>query len=494
MSLYDAVHGAFHDPTTPRWRALHGAVWVLIVVSIALVALDVFFRWHPPAVDVVNHVIVGLFATELLLRVLSFRPQEVAFYRLAPRERARAEFTGRLRFLFTPLNLVDLICVLEVLHPSFRALRAFRALRLLRDTGWFRYTSPFKGIELAFVDNKLLWWFGFTVLGSAIGIGGVSFWMVDRGRNPQVETLGDALWWAIVTITTVGYGDITPSRDDPMGRLIASALMISGLFTMALFAGIVSNTLLNSVMSLRVEQFRMSNTIGHIVICGYNEGSRLLLDTLERELSLDHIDLLIFAPTERSPEVPPEVRWIQGDPTKESELEKARIAHARAVVLVGARGQLPQQADAFTILTAFTVRRYLKNHPETRRRVRPVYVVGEILDHENVEHAYAAGCDEVIETTRLGFSLLSHAVEHHGTAALLSILASADGQNLYVGKVPADLPRPLTFGELGARLSERGVIALGLREFGQDRLNPPVATQIGMDAKVIYIASSPVLS
>ena len=67
---------------------------------------------------------------------------------------------------------------------------------------------------------------------------------------------------------------------------------------------------------------------------------------------------------------------------------------ASAVVIIGSRALLPQQADANTILTAFTVRRYLSQQTGHQERKRALYVIAEVLDEENVEHARTAGVDE----------------------------------------------------------------------------------------------------
>ncbi|MEO0603784.1 MAG: ion channel, partial [Myxococcota bacterium] len=358
----------------------------------------------------------------------------------------------------------------------------------------FRYANPFGGLARAFEENRLLYLLGLSIFGIAVLLGGVSFYLTEQPYNAEIHQFSDALWWSIVTITTVGYGDLTPATN--LGRVVAGSLMLVGMITLALFAGIVGTTLIASVLSMREESFRMSNYVDHIVVCGYDPGTRMLLDTMQQELDLEEHPVVIFAPYERPAEVPPEFFWIQGDPTKESELEKIRLAFADAVIVVGARDTVPQQADAQTILVTFTIRRYLKRHaPLATQRKRPIYVVAEILDAENVEHARTAGADEVIQTTRMGFSLLAHAVEVHGTATLVGELADVSGNSLFVGYCPTEVPQPWTFNSVSRALKElHGVLTVGVRTPDhQDLINPPGDYPLSQDHTLIYIAKEAVL-
>jgi Trk K+ transport system NAD-binding subunit len=237
----------------------------------------------------------------------------------------------------------------------------------------------------------------------------------------------------------------------------------------------------------------MSAKVNHIVICGYDPGTRMLLDVMgERTASSDQ-EIVIFAPHERPKDIPPGYSWIDGDPTKETELGKARLAFASTAVIVGRRDITPQMADAQTILTAFTIRSYVAHQSKTSRRSKPLYIVAEILDAENVVHAHTAGADEVIETTLLGFSLLAHAVEMPGTADIMGKVAVSGNQSLYLGKNPAG---DTTFGELSRRVkSTFGAIVLGFRhpDTHIDTLNPPDSAPVPGHMYLIYLAPSCVL-
>lgn len=114
---------------------------------------------------------------------------------------------------------------------GFRLLRLLRLLRLIRAfTGVYRALSK---VERFASDKKLVWlfvtWAGFTVICS------LAFYVAEVDVNPDINDISDALWWGIVTLTTVGYGDIFAVTDE--GRLASSVLMVFGI---TLFAAITA--------------------------------------------------------------------------------------------------------------------------------------------------------------------------------------------------------------------------------------------------------------
>ncbi len=188
--------------------------------------------------------------------------------------------------------------------------------------------------------------------------------------------------------------------------------------------------------------------------------------------------------------------WVTGDPTKESELGKVRIAHAAGVIIVGHRHVSPQLADAATILTTFTIRSFQKRSPSDSNRLKPLHIVVEILDTENVEHAHTAGADEVIETTRMGFALLAHAMTDPGTGTIMSTVAAARAHSVYCDEIPTSLSTPIPFGELARQVkAASGALVIGLREpeTRRDHINPSDDTSVDRNVQIVYLAESPVL-
>ena len=495
-SLWALVHSAFHDETSASFRRLERVIWVLILTSIGLLVVELQgdpAEGLPSPLAELDKGLLIVFTVELSLRVLSFTPPGHPFIKRSGPISGLQRLGAQARFLLRPLQLIDLLTVLT-LFPALRGLRALRLLKLIRPLGWFRYAHPLQGITRAFRENALLYLLGFALLGVSTLVGGTSIFFVEQRLNPNINQLVDGLWWALVTLTTVGFGDISPIS--PLGRVIGSVLMIVGMFTLALFAGIISQTLLNVVLSIREEQVRMSGYTNHVVVCGYDSGTQMLLDTLVDEIDTAHQNIVIFAPSERPVSVGPDFAWIQGDPTKESELGKVRLSHASACVVVGSREMTPSLADARTVLTLFTIRSFLDTEPDAQRRIVPLYLVAEVLDSENVKHAKTAGADEVIETNRVGFSLLAHTVTMPGTAASMSEVVVRGSQNLYVGQLPSTLGSSATVAECASWLKrETGALMIGLRRDSSEGnwLNPPDDTPISEGARILYLATEAVL-
>jgi voltage-gated potassium channel len=491
------LHAAFHEPSTRLYRYVQGAVWALIVLSIVLLVVEALLAAESPANEIVrwaDRVLLTIFAVEILLRVASFRPPSLAVFERPPMGRLRSHVLARLGYVLRPIMLVDILAVLA-LFPELRGLRALRLLRLLRTSRVFRYRNPFAIVLQAFEENGLLFGLAFSVLGVATLLGGTSMYLVEVKPNPAIDSMLDGIWWALVTITTVGFGDITPVT--LLGRIIAAVMMVAGMFTLALFAGIVGSSLVSGMLSIREEQFRMSDYVNHIVVCGYDQSTHLLLEAMALEMDMAQTRVVLFDDHDRPRDLPPEFYWVQGDPTKESELDKVRLTHAEAVIVSGKRDTTPQNADARTILIIFTIRAYLQhNRRQVRHRRSPLYVVAEILDSENVDHARTAGADEVIETRRIGYSMIAHAVGFHGTATAMSRVLVSGAHNVYIGKIPDDWTLPVTFGELlvQMQLSKRGGLVVGLRtKSGEEIINPPKSHVLEAGTRLLYLAERPLL-
>jgi voltage-gated potassium channel len=155
-----------------------------------------------------------------------------------------AEFTTRVlaarnRSAYLRGHWIDAIALI----PSVRGIRLLRLLRLLRLIRAF--AGVYRGlasIERFAAHRGLI---GLFVAWLAVAlISGTAFFLAESGVNEHVSSPLDALWWAIVTLTTVGYGDVFPVT--PEGRLAGSALMIIGITLWAAITGTITSLLVTS--------------------------------------------------------------------------------------------------------------------------------------------------------------------------------------------------------------------------------------------------------
>jgi voltage-gated potassium channel len=492
---YQILHKAFHEPQTRLHTWVQGTIWVLILLSVGLFVTELA-GGSPVAgastMGTIDTIILWFFGVEICLRVGSFRPAECDFYNLSRTGLVKAHLAGRLKYTMSPMILVDLLTVLALV-PEFRGLRAMRLLRLVRQARFFKYSNLFASVGRAFSDNQLVYVVAMSLLGTEVLLGGITIFLAEARVNPDITQLADGFWWAAVTLTTVGFGDITPIT--PLGRFVGLILMVGGMFTLALFAAIVGSTMLSAVVRLREEQIRMSDRMGHIVVCGYDPGAQMLLDALQTEFPPEK-EILLFSGGAKPLDLSPRFQWIPGDPTKESELGKVSPEKSECIIVVGSREVMPQAADATTILTAFTLRSFLAKGERVKQRLKPPYIIAEILDAENVEHARAAGADEVVESTRIGFSLIAHSALEPGTAAVMSAVATHDAHSLHMCD-PRQMPiKEGVYGDYSAYLmDECKVLAIGIKRLvGGDLLNPDVGMKIAQGDLIIYLADGPIQS
>ena len=193
-----------------RWeQAADVPLLVLALASVPLVVLEDTAQGAVAlAAIVANWAIWGLFAVDLAVRVWLARGH-------------------RRKYLTSHWYDVGIV-VLSVL-PYFRPLRILRSARALRVLRAARVTVYATSIW----HMALRLWGGLAgravivVIPVVLAAGSAGVWLVEKDSNGAIDHYGDALWWAITTVTTVGYGDIAPVTTE--GRLIAAVLMITGI-------------------------------------------------------------------------------------------------------------------------------------------------------------------------------------------------------------------------------------------------------------------------
>jgi voltage-gated potassium channel len=193
---------------------------------------------------------------------------------------------GRLRYMATPNALVDLAAILPFYLTVFFSLdlRALRVLRLLRLFKLSRYSRAFSLLAEVFRRESATLLVCASMLCVLLIMTATGAYLVEREAQPvEFGSVPRAMWWAVVTLTTVGYGDVTPVTS--LGRLFGGAVTIIGIGVAALPAGILASGL-SSELSRRRQLLRDR----FLAALKAGADGEAQLDKLRRELGLSAVD------------------------------------------------------------------------------------------------------------------------------------------------------------------------------------------------------------
>ena len=164
---------------------------------------------------------------------------------------------GRLKYALTPLSLIDLISILPfyllLLFPKLSFVSIISILRLLRLIKISRYSESVRTLgAVLYAKKEELLATAFAVFILLIFASSLMYFVESSAQPQSFGSIPDAMWWGVVTLTTVGYGDIYPIT--PIGRFLGSTLAFLGIGIFALPAGIISSGFSEEVQRRKQEK------------------------------------------------------------------------------------------------------------------------------------------------------------------------------------------------------------------------------------------------
>jgi voltage-gated potassium channel len=209
----------------------------LILVNLVAVALESVpeYRAHySAAFEVIEYFSLVVFTVEYGLRLWSAVEHGPHLHMTAAR--------ARLKYALSPAGLVDLAAVLPFWFAMFvpADLRFILVFRMVRFFKIARYSPAMRSLlDVLYNERRALFGCLVITLGSALVAAAMMHLAEGKIQPDKLGTIPEALWWAIVTVGTIGYGDVVPVT--ALGKMIATGTIFLGLIMMALPIGIIAN-------------------------------------------------------------------------------------------------------------------------------------------------------------------------------------------------------------------------------------------------------------
>lgn len=287
-------------------------------------------------------------------------------------------------------------------------------------------------------------------------------------------TVFDGVWWAIITASTVGYGDFYPVS--VAGRITAIILLLVGTgFLSSYFIHLSAATV--TKQNAFIEGKVGYKGEGHIIIIGWNERSRSIIRNLtESRMPITLIDESLGT----NPIKDDHVHFIRGRSNRDDTLLKAGISTARKVIITSDQNLDELQADMNTILTLLAIKGL---NPGIR-------CIAEILTTEQINNARRAGADELIPTNALTSAVFLNSISSAEVVdPLLDLLSKLNGKHLsYIIAEPELINK--NFLEASTfLLSTRKITLVGVKKGDDLMVNPSGNIKIAHNDELLAITN-----
>ncbi|MEY3090361.1 MAG: hypothetical protein RL113_677 [Pseudomonadota bacterium] len=456
------IDSLLNDTNNPYKKYVDLTIIFLIITSVGILIYEVKHP-VPEWVDAYDIYLVSLiFSIEYLLRLWVHNDVST----LIVKEYKEAEFLQRdfslmsalkkgliekWMYMVTPAALIDLLAIL----PAYRPLRILRIFVLFRVLKLLRYTKSIRQFTEVLSVKKfelltLLFLLFFIVMTA-----GIAIYVLEERQNPEIETLFDGIYWALVTISTVGYGDISPVT--AQGKSISMLVIISGIGMISFATSVIVSAFSEKLNELKenriIDQVNKSDSF--LIVCGYGQLTKMFLRQNEEELKNYIILDNSFSKVEQAKKDGYHV--IQDDASRYETLSKFNTKHAKITLLCLTSSDVE---NIYITLNAKSV------SPDIR-------VIARASSESMVSKFQHAGADHILQPNTVAHTMIHTAITK--PAMYKAIHAILTGKNiarideLYVYEYDSIAGK--TIQELGFKSFK--LLFIGIERGGSFMFNPP---------------------
>ncbi|MDD5052659.1 MAG: ion transporter [Sulfuricurvum sp.] len=386
-------HNLLENPAYPYKKFFDYMMILLIIVSVYILIRHVKHEVNNQWIYFNNYIISIIFLIEYVLRfwiysdmtkIVTEQYEHDLFLQRPFRWKWALHLIlkNKAGYLFSISAIIDLLAIM----PFFHELRMLRIFILFRVFKLFRYTKSLTQF-ISILSSKKFEIFTLLVFASVIIVVSAILIYIMEANNPEsrIHTLFDAVYWAVVTIFTVGYGDFVPVTDE--GRMVAMVIIFAGIAVISFATSIVVSAFTEKLDEIKEDKLvdDVSKLSRFYIVCGYTPLAREVVERfiksgkkvviLEKDISKVHEAQKIG------------FMALLLDSSSLSSYHTLKIDFKRQVEAV----ILLQESDVLNVYTALTIRE-ISNH---------IKILSILNQLENRRKLLLAGISEIVYTQEL---------------------------------------------------------------------------------------------
>ncbi len=273
-----------NNPEYPYKKYVDSFMIFLILTSVGILVYEVQ-NDVPEWMDIYDIYVVSIiFLIEYLLRFWVYSDVHKSIVREYEKSRflkkefslwvpLKEVFKSKFRYATSPSAIIDLLAIL----PAYRPLRILRIFVLFRVFKLLRYTKSINQFVEVLATKKFELFTLLFLLVFMVVSAGIAIYVFEENENPNINSLFDALYWALVTISTVGFGDISPVTTQ--GRTISMLIIVSGLAMISFMTSVIVSAFSEKLGELKENRMieEVNKNEAFLIICGYGQMTKSFL-------------------------------------------------------------------------------------------------------------------------------------------------------------------------------------------------------------------------